>query len=106
MPNFKPKTTKKIQVDFRSSITLDGKHNDILNEIHKEENEDDVNCNTVPPSDSSGSCPTASNGELLTITKRKRSSPTRLASFRSSLKSFFFRHLSCLNTQSVNLIIS
>tara|TARA_E500000331_G_scaffold268598_1_gene259976 strand:- start:2848 stop:3975 length:1128 start_codon:yes stop_codon:yes gene_type:complete len=40
MPNFKPKTTKKIQVDFRSSITLDGKHNDILNEIHKEENEE------------------------------------------------------------------
>ena len=40
MPNFKPKTTKKIKVDFRSSITLDGKHNDILNEIHKEENEE------------------------------------------------------------------
>ena len=40
MPNFKPKTTKKIEVDFRSSITLDGKHNDILNEIHKEENEE------------------------------------------------------------------
>jgi len=56
---------------------------------HKEENEDDVNCNTVPPSDSSGSCPTASNGELLTITKKKRSSPTRLASFRSSLSSSF-----------------
>ena len=37
MPNFKPKTTKKIEVDFRSSITLDGKHNDILNEIYKEE---------------------------------------------------------------------
>ena len=40
MPNFKPKTTKKIVVDYKSSITLDGKHNDILNEIHKEENEE------------------------------------------------------------------
>lgn len=39
MPNFKPKTTKKIEVDFRSSITLDGKHNDILNDIYIEENE-------------------------------------------------------------------
>jgi hypothetical protein len=39
MPNFKPKTTKKIEVDFRSSITLDGKHNDILNEIYKDESE-------------------------------------------------------------------
>jgi len=57
---------------------------------HKEENEDDVNCNTVSPSDSSGSCPTASNGELLTITKKKKSSPpTRLASFRSSISSSF-----------------
>jgi hypothetical protein len=37
MPNFKPKTTKKIRVDYRSSITLDGKHNDILNEIHTNE---------------------------------------------------------------------
>ena len=37
MPNFKPKTTKKIQVDYRSSITLDGKHKDILNKIKIEE---------------------------------------------------------------------
>ena len=40
MPNFKPKTTKKIQVDYRSSVTLDGKHKDILNTIKKEEEVD------------------------------------------------------------------
>ena len=40
MPNFKPKTTKKIQVDYRSSITLDGKHKDILTTIKKEEDVD------------------------------------------------------------------
>ena len=40
MPNFKPKTTKKIQVDYRSSITLDGKHKDILSTIKKEEDVD------------------------------------------------------------------
>jgi hypothetical protein len=39
MPNFKPKTTKKIEVDFRTSITLDGKHNDILNDIYIQQNE-------------------------------------------------------------------
>jgi len=37
MPNFKPKTTKKIHVDYRSSVTLDGKHKDILNKIKNEE---------------------------------------------------------------------
>ena len=53
---------------------------------HKEENEDEVNCNTIPAADS-GSCPTASNGELVTTTKKKKSSSFRLASFRSSISS-------------------
>ena len=42
MPNFKPKTTKKIQVDYKSSITLDGKHKDILSEL------EDVEKNEIP----------------------------------------------------------
>lgn len=37
MPSFKPKTSKKIKVNKKSSITLDGKHNEILNEIAKDE---------------------------------------------------------------------
>ena len=33
MPSFKPKTNKKIMVDEKSSITLDGKHHEILEDI-------------------------------------------------------------------------
>jgi len=37
MPNFKPKTNKKIKYNKKSSITLDGKHKDFLNEFSKDE---------------------------------------------------------------------
>ena len=37
MPNFKPKTNKKIEVSYKSSITLDGKHNDMLKAISSDE---------------------------------------------------------------------
>ena len=37
MPNFKPKTNKKIEVNYKSSITLDGKHNDMLKAINNNE---------------------------------------------------------------------
>jgi len=37
MPNFKPKTNKKIKYNKKSSITLDGKHKDFLNEFSKYE---------------------------------------------------------------------
>lgn len=37
MPSFKPKTSKKIKINKKSSVTLDGKHNEILNEIEKDE---------------------------------------------------------------------
>ena len=37
MPSFKPKTSKNIQINNKGSITLDGKHNDILNEFYKNE---------------------------------------------------------------------
>ena len=67
---------------------VDSMHNGLLPIQNKEENANhDMNCNTVPPSDDS-SGPTASNGELVTITKKK-SSPTRLASFRRSISSSF-----------------
>lgn len=37
MPSFKPKTSKKIKVNKKSSVTLDGKHNEILNEFAKDD---------------------------------------------------------------------
>jgi hypothetical protein len=37
MPNFKPKTNKKIKYNKKSSITLDGKHKEFLNEFSKYE---------------------------------------------------------------------
>jgi hypothetical protein len=38
MPTFKPKTAKKIKFNKKSSITLDGKHKEFLNEFSKDEN--------------------------------------------------------------------
>ena len=37
MPNFKPKSNKKIKFNKKSSITLDTKHKEILNEFTKDE---------------------------------------------------------------------
>jgi len=37
MPSFKPKTTKKITVDKKSTITLDGKHSEHIEEFTKDE---------------------------------------------------------------------
>jgi hypothetical protein len=42
MPNFKPKSAKKIKYNKKSSITLDTKHKEFLNEFSKDEN------NTIP----------------------------------------------------------
>ena len=42
MPTFKPKSVKKIKYNKKSSITLDGKHKEFLNEFSKDEN------NTIP----------------------------------------------------------
>jgi len=39
MPSFKPKTTKKIKVNKKSSTTLDGKHREFVNEFNKDEND-------------------------------------------------------------------
>ena len=39
MPSFKPKTTKKIKFNKKSSITLDNKHKEFLNEFSKDEND-------------------------------------------------------------------
>jgi hypothetical protein len=39
MPSFKPKTAKKIKFNNKDSITLDGKHKEILNEFYKDEND-------------------------------------------------------------------
>ena len=39
MPNFKPKTFKKIKINKKSTITLDGKHKEFLNEFAKDEND-------------------------------------------------------------------
>ena len=39
MPSFKPKTAKKIKYNKKKSITLDGKHNEFLNEFSKDEND-------------------------------------------------------------------
>jgi hypothetical protein len=38
MPNFKPKTNKKIKFNKKSSITLDAKHKEFLNEFNKDDN--------------------------------------------------------------------
>jgi hypothetical protein len=38
MPSFKPKSAKKIKFIKKSSITLDGKHKEFLNEFSKDEN--------------------------------------------------------------------
>ena len=40
MPSFKPKTTKKINVDQRDTITLDSKHNEFLERFQKAENDE------------------------------------------------------------------
>ena len=37
MPAFKPKTTKKIIVDQKSTVTLDGKHSEYLEEFEKDD---------------------------------------------------------------------
>jgi hypothetical protein len=37
MPSFKPKTTKKIKVNKKTSTTLDGKHKEFINEFNKDE---------------------------------------------------------------------
>ena len=39
MPNFKPKTTKKIIVNQKDTITLDTKHNEIIEGFKKENDE-------------------------------------------------------------------
>ena len=39
MPNFKPKTNKKIVSDNKNQITLDNKHNELLEKIDKNESE-------------------------------------------------------------------
>ena len=36
MPSFKPKTTKKIIVDQKSTVTLDSKHSEFLEEFEKD----------------------------------------------------------------------
>jgi hypothetical protein len=38
MPNFKPKSNKKIKFNKKSSITIDNKHKEFLNEFSKDEN--------------------------------------------------------------------
>jgi hypothetical protein len=38
MPNFKPKSNKKIKFNKKSSITIDTKHKEFLNEFSKDEN--------------------------------------------------------------------
>ena len=40
MPNFKPKTAKKIKFNKKTSITLDSKHNEFVNEFIKDEYND------------------------------------------------------------------
>ena len=39
MPSFKPKSTKKIKVNKKTSTTLDGKHKEFVNEFNKDEND-------------------------------------------------------------------
>ena len=38
MPSFKPKSNKKIKFNKKTSITLDTKHKEFLNEFTKDEN--------------------------------------------------------------------
>ena len=38
MPTFKPKTSKSIKLNKKSSFTLDGKHKEFLNDFYKDEN--------------------------------------------------------------------
>ena len=38
MPNFKPKTNKKIKFNKKTAITLDTKHKEFLNEFNKDDN--------------------------------------------------------------------
>jgi hypothetical protein len=38
MPNFKPKTNKKIKFNKKTAITLDAKHKEFLNEFNKDDN--------------------------------------------------------------------
>ena len=38
MPNFKPKTIKKIIVNKKKTVTLDGKHTEIINKLDKDIN--------------------------------------------------------------------
>ena len=40
MPSFKPKTTKKINVNQRDTITLDSKHNEFLEKFQRAEDDD------------------------------------------------------------------
>ena len=37
MPSFKPKTNKKLKYNKKSSVTLDGKHKEFINEFSKNE---------------------------------------------------------------------
>jgi hypothetical protein len=39
MPSFKPKTTKKVKICKKYTTTLDGKHNEFINEFAKNEDE-------------------------------------------------------------------
>jgi hypothetical protein len=39
MPSFKPKSTKKIKVNKKTSTTLDGKHREFINEFNKDESD-------------------------------------------------------------------
>ena len=39
MPSFKPKSNKKIKFNKKTSITLDTKHKEFLNEFTKDEND-------------------------------------------------------------------
>ena len=38
MPSFKPKTNKKIKYNKKTSVTLDGKHKEFINEFSKNDN--------------------------------------------------------------------
>ena len=38
MPNFKPKTNKKIVLDNKNTVTLDNKHNELLKKFNINEN--------------------------------------------------------------------
>ena len=37
MPSFKPKTMKKIKINKKNSVTLDGKHKEMMNDFSKDE---------------------------------------------------------------------